>query len=258
MSIYTGLKNDYSFLFSSLSSSGQGSSANLLSNISLTDYNNIKSGTYYKLMKAYYAKKSGENDSYSSVSKSSTDTYRTITDASELKNDAAGLYNAASKLSATGSKSLFTQKDITTTGEDGTKTTTKGYDTESIKSAVKDFVKEYNSLVSSAAASGSSSAVRAAGSMKNLTQVFSSQLSKVGITVGTDSKLTLDEEAFDSADMSKVKTLFNGANSYAGNVGGYASSIGSYANAALNSGNTYTSSGSYSALQSGINYNSFF
>ena len=52
---FGGLKQDYSFLFSGLNSS-RNSSNNLLTSINLSDYNSIKTGTYGKLLKAYYKK----------------------------------------------------------------------------------------------------------------------------------------------------------------------------------------------------------
>ena len=47
---FGGLKQDYSFLFSSMNSS-RNSSNNLLTSINLSDYNSIKTGTYGKLLK---------------------------------------------------------------------------------------------------------------------------------------------------------------------------------------------------------------
>lgn len=258
MSIYTNLKTDYSTLFSSLSTSKNGnSSSNLLSNINLTDYYNIKSGSYYKLMKAYYAKNTAEESSSTTTDKNKVGT-KTATEASQIKGEADTLYNAAEKLTATGSDSLFRKKEITNTAEDGTKTTTTDYDRDAIKGAVQDFINGYNKLVSSAGSTSSSSVQRAAQGMVDLSAVFSNQLGRVGISVGMDGKLSMDTEAFEKADMSKVQNLFNGANSYADSIGGYASSIRNYAKSDMNFGNTYDQNGQYSTLQNGLNYNSFF
>ncbi len=256
MSIYTNLKTDYSTLFSSLSTNSN-STSNLLSSINLADYASIKSGTYYKLLKAYYAK-----DDTTAESSSSTTTENSVTSAattaSKLKGTAESVYNAAEKLTATGSNSLFQKKEITKTAEDGTKTTTTDYDKDAIKSAVKTFVDNYNNLVSAAGNSENSSVQRAAQGMIDMSAVFATQLSRVGISVGMDGKLSMDEETFGNADISNVKSLFNGANSYADSIGGYASSIKNYANSDMNWGNTYSQTGTYSDIQSGLNYNSFF
>lgn len=265
MSVYMNLKTNYSSLFTNLSGNSSGGSSNFLG-INLAEYASIKSGAYGKALKAYYAKNtskasgSDSDDSKTKESNSSKLKKDTAKQAlSEIKNDASDLYSASSKLTTTGTKSLFNKKDITTTNEDGTKTTTKDYDRNAIYSAVKNFAKEYNALIDSASsdAAGKNTS-RSLNSMMNLTDVFKNQLGKVGITVESSGKLTVDEEEFKKADMLKVKGLFNGANSYASNIGGYASTIGSNASSDLNYGKTYTSSGAYNSFDSGLNYNSFF
>lgn len=264
MSVYMNTKTNYSSLFNNLSGGSSGGSSNFLG-INLAEYASIKSGAYGKALKAYYAKntsKSGgaSNDGKTKETNSSKlqkDTAKQTL--SEIKNDAGDLYSAANKLTTTGSKSLFNKKDITTTNEDGTKTTKNDYDRNAIYSAVKNFANEYNSLIDSAGsdAAGKNTA-RTLSSMMNLTDVFKNQLEKVGITVESSGKLTVDEEEFKKADMLKVKGLFNGANSYASNIGGYASTIGSYASSDLNYGKTYTSTGAYNPFESGLSYNGYF
>lgn len=54
-------------------------------------------------------------------------------------------------------------------------------------------------------------------------------LTKAGITIGSDNKLTVDEETFKKADMSTIKTLFHDSNSLAYNVSARASQINYYA-----------------------------
>lgn len=266
MSIYMNMKTNYSSLFSNLSGGSSGGGSNFLG-INLAEYASIKSGAYGKALKAYYAKNStskvsgsNSNDNKTKETKSSKLYKDTAKQAlSEIKNDASDLYSAANKLTTTGSKSLFNKKDITTTKEDGTKTTKNDYDRNAIYSAVKNFAKEYNSLIDSASSNAAGkNTSRTLSSMMSLTDVFKNQLEKVGITVESSGKLTVDEETFKNADMLKVKGLFNGANSYASNVGGYASTIGSNASSDLNYGKTYTSSGSYSPFESGLSYNGFF
>lgn len=257
MSIYTNLRTDYSSLFSSMSGSSS-SSSNLLSNINLTDYYNIKSGNYYKLVKAYYAKNTETKADKTKTDKKDKTEDKATSESAKLKNTADTLYDAAEKLTTTGTKSLFNKKTVTNTAQDGTTVTTNDYDRSTIKSAVQDFVKGYNNLVASAGKSDNSSVKRTVQSMVDLSAVFSKQLSRVGITVGMDGKLTMDSDTFDKADMGKVKTLFNGVNSFADSVGGYASSIRNYAKSDMNFGNTYDQLGKYTSLQNGLNFNSFF
>jgi hypothetical protein len=86
-------------------------------------------------------------------------------------------------------------------------------------------------------------------------------LGKIGITIGSDNKLSVDEETFKAADMSTVKSLMTGTGSYASNIGTKASLINMYAqqDAAKASG-LYTQSGTYLSTQatSGYNYSSWF
>lgn len=261
MSIYTNMKQDYSFLFNNLSTGSYGSS-NLFDSINLTDYKNIKNGTYYKVMKAYYGQNTADDSGVSSTKKYNSKTnsveQNTTSELSAIKSDASSLYSATSKLTTSGTKSLFKEKEITETAEDGTKTKKTGYDTEAILGAVKDFVDSYNDLLGSAGKAANSSTQRALSSMMNLTSAYANQLEKIGITINKDNTLSIDEDVFNKADMRTVKSIFNGSSSYAANIGGYASSIGTYTNADLNSGNTYNSYGGYSSWQSGYNYNSFF
>ena len=63
MSINIQAKTNYSFLFSGLSSSA----SNALSGNWLADYASIKNGSYGKLMKAYYAKDSGDSKTAAST-----------------------------------------------------------------------------------------------------------------------------------------------------------------------------------------------
>ena len=144
MSINIQAKTNYSFLFSGLSSSA----SNALSGNWLADYASIKNGSYGKLMKAYYAKDSGDSKTAASTitkKDTATDTAKKALAKVETTTDA--LKESADALLATGKKDLFTQKDITTKDENGVESTTKGYDTDAIYSAVNSFVTNYNSVM---------------------------------------------------------------------------------------------------------------
>ena len=82
--------------------------------------------------------------------------------------------------------------------------------------------------------------------------VFAKDLEEIGISV--DSKtgiLSFDSGKFSSADMDKVKKLFNGTGSYAYGVATRSSLIDSYAQSEAEKANTYGKNGKYS-----YNYNS--
>lgn len=229
MSYNVQMKNDYSFLFSSLGgSSGSGGLGNL--NF-LSDYKSIKNGSYGKLLKAYYNKVGNNNAASTSKtetedksSKLSTslakDSAKTLT---SINKDANSLKESADALLA--KDSLFAEKEVKTKNDDGTTTTTKKYDMDAIYKAVSNFVSDYNSLIDTVKKSGSASVQSTASNMTNITSLYSKSLEKVGITVGSDKKLKLDEDAFKAADISKIKSTFNDPHSFANSISSQASFI---------------------------------
>lgn len=245
ISINVGMKQDYSYLFQGLST-GSGSGMGNLN--FLSDYASIKNGSYGKLMKAYYAKDAGDevksiaNSAKKSSTSTAADDAKTL---SEIKGAADGLKTSADKLIDKGTDSLFNKVDVESTDANGIKTSTKGYDTEAIYSAVSDFVKDYNSMMKEGGSSETRSIQNKMNSLAGITSANESLLSKVGITVGEDNSLSIDENAFKSADMTTVKSLFNGSQSYAYRVSAQASLIDFAAETESSKANTYTAAGSY-------------
>ena len=77
MSISIQSRNDYSYLFNSMNNN----SGNSLSSMNwLSDYNSIKSGSYGKLMKAYYSSATEESTSKSESKTDSTSVLSKLTD----------------------------------------------------------------------------------------------------------------------------------------------------------------------------------
>ncbi len=246
---------DYSTLFSSLpGTSGSSSTSNLYSSLSnlMNDYAEIRNGSYSKLVKAYYAKIDSESsdstdeakdtDSTSTTSSSVTSAAKT---ASQIASDAKELGDVSDKLSSS-SSNIYDKKFTTTTNEDGTTSSSYEYDTSKITSAVKSFVKEYNSLINSTSDSMDSTTITRASFLKNITNNYSDALSQIGITVNSSTgKLSVDSDKLSSANMETVKTVFSGNNGYGSQVSTYASLIES-ASASQTSGSSYTNSGGYS------------
>ncbi len=235
MAINISQRTDYSMLFSTLPTSRNNVTSSIFggtsgTSFSLSDYALIKSGSYGKLMKAYYSQDSGSSNKNSAVNKlvtgSSADQATTIT---ALKSSSDKLSEAAKDLTATGKDSLFVEKDITTKDENGVETTTKGYDKDAIFKKVSEFVDSYNSVLSAAGKSNNMKVLNTGANMTTMTATNEDMLAKVGITIGEDNKLSIDEKAFKEADMSSVKTMFNGVTSYAYDVQTKASFINMYA-----------------------------
>ena len=224
-----------STLFSSLStssSSSSSSSSNILG-ISLTDYASIRSGSYYKLMKTYYS--DSDASTSTATSKDSTATL------ARIETTAENMKDSADDLLAKGTSSVFNK--ISSTDADGK--TTYGYDTDAIYKKVNAFVNDYNDLLDEAGDSSVTGILTATSSMVNSTKTNANLLSSIGITIGSDNKLSVDEETFKAADMDTVNSLFNSTGSYGYQISAQASMIDYYAQNEASKANTYSSTGTY-------------
>lgn len=243
---------DYSFLFSGTTMGGANSSTG--SNM-LSEYANIKNGTYFKLMKAYYSEDDASTKNPFLSNSTSQDATNTL---AAVKSDAQALQDSADKLITRGSKTLFKQKEVTKKEEDGTEVTVKEYDKDAIYKGVKAFVDDYNKLIKDASNANSTSMLRQNQNLIKTVKSYSGLLEKVGITIGSDNKISIDEESFKEADMNTVKSLFNGNSSFAYNVATKASMLGSTAAKEAAKANTYNAKGGYSnPYSSGNMFNSY-
>ena len=203
--------NSYSSynLFSSYNSYGNSSSKSNnsmlsgLSNINFSDYSIISSGSYRKLMNAYYSNNPSAKATLKSKESSATLTAQ----------NATAMGNSIKEIMK---DSLWEKKSFTETDEKtGEKTVKQDYDREAIGKALKKFTEDYNKVVEGAGNSDTMSVLRNGAWMTKTTSVNSKLLSEAGITVGTDNKLSFDQDKLDKADISAVKTLFKGYGSFA-------------------------------------------
>ena len=236
--------------YSNMFGSGSSSTSSFYSN--LGEYSSIRNGAYRKLVKSYYKKmNSTDSDTTDKSTTGSTGKNTKVNSTgtvalSTVKSVASDLVTSAKKLTATGKDSLFASEEK--------------YDADATYKTVSNFITQYNDTVD-ALSKVSSTAVKSAGNhMQNMTNIMSKGLSKVGITVGTDGKLTVDEQKFKAADMSKVKALFDGSSSYAGVVSSAAGRIASQAGNQISQlgGGLYGSNGYYNSYYSGSLYNGYF
>lgn len=244
MNIFMSGYNNYSNFFNSMSFFSTSSNKNSGTGIEslLSDYSSIKSGTYTKLMKAYYQKNpdAAGTAGNSTLKGASADTTAQI---KNLKSASSDLTTSASALYSTTAKSLY---------EEGNE--------EKLYEAVSSFVDDYNNMVKTSADSDNTKVLRSASNMTQTTSNTAKLLAKAGITIQSDNTLSIDEDTFKKADASTVKTLFNGVGSFAYKTGTYASFIDMYAgqDAAKVSG-LYTANGTYSSsLNTGSLFNSVF
>lgn len=246
-----------STLFSSFNTNNTNAGFNNLSSL-ISDYNTIRSGSYGKLMRAYY--RDMDSSALSSLTQKKTSrTNSTAVDSTstikDLQSTTDALTDSAKALYTSGSKSVFAKKAVT--GEDGQ--TSQQYDTDAIYASVKKFADDYNKVLEAADKSRDSKVQNSVVGMINYTKTESAMLGKLGITIGSDHQMSIDEKAFKSADMSVAKSMFNGTGSYAYTIGSKSAMTNSYADMEAAQANTYNKYGSYgSTYNSGSIYNSYF
>lgn len=252
--INVNARQDYSYLFQSMTTSRGNSLGNL--NF-LSDYASIKNGSYGKLMKAYYAKdaadktasKGKDTETKKNSISTAADSAKTL---SEIEKAADTMKESADSLLVKGSKSVFRKKNEKAT-------VSEEYDTDAIYKAVSGFVTDYNDLLSKTSAASSKNLQSKADTLAAVTSANAKLLSRVGITVNSDSSLSLDEEAFKKSDMGTVKNLFGTTGAYGYKVSAQASMIDYTAAKESTRSNTYTANGTYSNVYSAGNIlNSFF
>lgn len=122
----------------------------------------------------------------------------------------------------------------------------------SLYNAFSSMITNYNDLIKKASESENSNVIKQTGYLKDLINSNKSAFSKMGVKVNSDKSLSIDEEKFKEADMSNVKNMFSGAYSFAEKMTDRVNQIYRYATQgeSLN-GQTYTSSGAYSAAGAG-------
>lgn len=235
--------SNYSSMFSAGRMSGMSS---FYSNLS--EYGSIRTGAYSKAVKAYY-KKVAPNKTHQTQQTTNLKDKGNVANValSTVKSEANELVDSAKKLTTTGKRSLFADKNQ--------------YDKDAIYKAVSSFIDEYNDTVGAMGSVSNTSVKNAGNRMTRMTGIMSNSLSKIGITVGSDSKMSIDEEKFKNADMSRVKSLFNGNGSFAGSISSSASRIAFQASNQMSqvNGSLYGNNGSlYNNYNSGSLYDGFF
>ncbi len=212
----------------------------------LAEWASIKSGNYKRLMRAYYSQ---DSNTTSKTKSSSTKTKQEERAVTEAESSAQGLKKATDDLLATGNKSVF--KKVDTKDADGK--VTQEYDTNKIYNAVNKFVQNYNEVIKNTADTINSGVSSNRRSMISATDAKEKFLNDIGITINADNTLSIDKEAFQKADMSKVETMFSGNTSYGYQVSMRSSLIDYHAG---READTYNRYGGYNTYKSGVNFDS--
>lgn len=172
----------------------------------------IKNGSYKKLLRSYYG--SPVKTSGSSASGKS-DRSETVLDkllrekkypavSEKTKEVNAKLTKGLNSLSSTVGK-LQDESTFEDT-ENGTSAKDK------VVSAVKDFVTNYNDVVTASKSSSMTNKTAYVANMMTATSKHENQLKEIGISLNRDGTLQLDQNKLKAADISKVKDLFSADN----------------------------------------------
>ena len=120
---------------------------------------------------------------------------------------------------------------------------------EALVKAVKEFADAYNKTIDAAAGSETKAVLRTGGWMDNMSRKNRRLLNEVGITIGSDGKLSVDEDELKKANVTTLKSLFKGVDSYASKVSAKAMAI---SNSAARTESTYDSGGNWNNNMSTI------
>lgn len=197
--------NSNSFMDTFFGTSGSGNSGSSLVS-SLGDLQMIKSGVYKKAMKSLYAAKKSATESGSDTdSIKESGTADTKVSLSNLKSSSKKLYQAANDLK--------------------TATFTEDSKSGALLDKVKTFVNQYNTTLNATKNMNSYSILQTAVWGTQQMNVSEGLLNKVGISIGEDNTLSIDEDKFKEAKMSDLKALFSGSSSLADRVAQKASTL---------------------------------
>ncbi len=200
-----GMNSGNSFMNSFFGTGGSGSGPSLLS--SLGDLQMIKSGAYKKAMKAYYANQVSQSETNGKDTEtiSGSGAADSKVKLSNLKSSTQKLYESANAL-----KNADYSED------------TKP---EDLLDKAKSFVNNYNSTLSTTKNMNSYSILQTAVWGTEQMNISEGLLNKVGISIGDNNSLSIDEEKFKSAKMSDLKALFAGSGSLADRISQKASTM---------------------------------
>ena len=238
MMFYGMGSSDVSGLFNSASKTN--------SSISLSDWSMIKSGSYKKLLTAYYKiDRSGENSKEESGKVSDS-----VKQSMTVANSADNLADKMEKFSSIIDE--YDEKVKTVSADEADKLK------DNVYKAASQYIEAYNSTLDSAVESDNNSVLRNVVSMTKNTKANKKLLEAVGISIDKDNKLSIDEKKFKEADVNDLKSLFTGHGSYGSHISRtsvYLKNIATAASASENKAASYLKNGSYSALMS--NYSTY-
>lgn len=184
-------------------------SGSFFSASNLGDLGLMRSGVYTKMLKSYYEKVGNDKETKTKTNSSDSpvwdnDRKKFITPEVKVDAKAEEAKKALSSVKSS-SKSLSTDASALANMDFDTSSRDEIYD------AVKKMADSYNAVVDSAKKSSLTSISKSVTWMTDDTKARAKQLEKLGITIGTDNKLTVDKDKFAEANLTDIKSLFKGS-----------------------------------------------
>ena len=229
----------YSTIFGGGSSSAASSIYSMAS-----EWSNIKSGNYGRLLKKYYSQFSNGTSAAPSTSSATSTTktkgydvlenvsghvQTTDTTSSSISKSAssmtsyekqslqnAGNTSSAAKNVTTALNTLMNQKSYTdavsqtaTDGDDTTDTSGSQAINDKVQAAVQNYVKSYNSLVDASKKTMASGVSANTKNLMDLTERSKDELADIGITIDDKGKLAVNADTLKTATNDTVKAVFS-------------------------------------------------
>ena len=217
---------DFNKFFGSSSTGGMNS-------INFSDYNQIRNGSYGKLLKSYYASQNSVN-STSKTSTSKVDT--TKTNKTSKADSATKTYKKSTELNASTetTKMKSAADELKTSAEslannDAWKKKNGTLDKDALLKSVKEVASDYNDVIAQNDKVATKSVTNQTQYMKNASSTMSKALEKVGVTFDKDGKMSVNEDTFKKAEEKDLRAAFYGSYSYSSQISSNAAAIGSAA-----------------------------
>ncbi len=191
-------------LFGNSTSIGSGS---FLSASNFGDLAMMRSGVYGKLMKSYVSQITEDADisETSEGKKTNADAFKNSVSEKmqQLRSPKTAAAESESNKALSDIKSA--SKNLETAANDLMEIDFETSTRDEVYDAVKKFVSSYNSVVQSAAKTDNVSVTKSVQWMTDDMKAHEKMLAKVGISVGKDGTLSLDEEKFKAANQSDIE-----------------------------------------------------
>ncbi len=201
------MNQGYSGLFQSLSSSS--GSTNFLA-----DYASLKSGSYGRLMKAYYGTGQSSSSTANGVGTRTSNVLDQILEERKNPKVSEDVKEANANLT-TGISNM--KKTVATLQNDATYTATQNSQTGQVSqsavdktvSAMKDYVSQYNEVVNASKKSTMTNKTGYIANVMKATAANADKLKEIGVTINGDGTLQLNEKKLRETDVTKVQDLFS-------------------------------------------------